>query len=116
MSAVVTVPLPRAMTTRTGVWFGFWNGAASRAAYRLGLLAGSASVLLSLLTLASDGRNKVARTAATTQAATTAQRNRTANRPVAAKKLCIMAESPRCRLLITSTRLAARGVADYWPP
>jgi len=30
MSAGLTVPLLRAMTTRTGVWFGSWNGAASR--------------------------------------------------------------------------------------
>src|SRR5690242_14238646 len=90
MSAGVTVPLPRAMTTRTGVWSGLRNGAASRAADRLGLLAGSRSVLFSLTTLASDGRSTTARTVAATQAATTAQRNWTANRPVAAKNLCIM--------------------------
>ena len=96
-SAVVTVPLPRAMTTRTGVWSGSWNGAASRAADRAGLPAGSWSVLFSLMTLASDGRSRVARTAAATQAATMAQRNRTANRPAAAKNMCIMAKSPRCR-------------------
>ncbi len=104
-SAVVTVPLPRAMTTRTGVWFGSWNGVASRAADRLGLLAGSWSVLFSLMTLASDGRSRVARTVAATQAATTAQRNRTANRPVAVKNLCIMARSPRCRRLLMCTRI-----------
>src|SRR5262249_36627781 len=90
----VTVPLSRAMTTRTGVWFGSWNGAASRAADRLGLLAGSWSTLFSLMTLPSDGRSRLARTAAATQTATTAQRNRTANRPVAAKNLC-MTRSPQ---------------------
>src|SRR5689334_9042739 len=90
MSAVVTVPLPRATTTSTGVWSVPRNGAASRAADRLGLLAGSRSVLLSLVTLASDGRSRAARTVAATQTATMTQRNRTANRPVAAKNLCIM--------------------------
>src|SRR5690348_17604196 len=95
MSAGLTVPLSRAMTTRTGVWFGSWNGAASRAAARLGLLVGSRSVLFSLMTLASDGRSRLARMVAATQAATTGQRNRTANRPVAAKNMCIMARSPR---------------------
>src|SRR6185437_754166 len=94
-SALVTVPPPRAMTTSTGVWFGSWNGAASRAAARLGLLAGSWSVLFSLTTLPSDGRSRLARMAAATQAATRAQRNRTANRPVAAKNMCVMARSPR---------------------
>ena len=93
MSTAVTGPLPRAITTETGVWFGPWNGVASRAACRLGLLAGSRSVLFCLATLASDGKNRLARTVAATQAATTAQRNRTTNRPVAAKNLC-MAESP----------------------
>src|SRR5689334_23284024 len=87
MSAGLTVPLSRAMTTRTGVWFGSWNGAASRAAARLGLLVGSRSVLFSLMTLASDGRSRLARMVAATQAATTGQRNRTANRPVAAKNI-----------------------------
>src|SRR5258708_19164317 len=94
MSALVTVPPPRAMTTRTGVWFGSWNGVASRAADRLGLLAGRWSVLFSLMTVASEGRSRMARTVAAAEAATTAQRNRTANRRVAAKKLG-MARSPQ---------------------
>src|SRR5215469_9571336 len=99
LSAAVTVPLSRATTTKTGVWFRPWNGVASWAACRLGLLAGSRSVLFCWATLASDGRNRLARTVAVTQAATMAQRNRTANRPVAAKNLC-MAKSPPegCRI------------------
>src|SRR5215469_4020835 len=114
-SAVVTVPLPRAMTTRTGVWFGSWNGVASRAADKLGLLAGSWSVLFSLMTLASDGRSKVASMVAATQAETMAQRNRTANRPVAAKNVCIMAKSPQCRHRSRAPGLAAGGAPGYWP-
>ena len=47
-------------------------------------------MLLSLVTLDSEGRKAVASTAAATQAATTAQRKRTANRPAAAKKLVIV--------------------------
>src|SRR5262252_7892504 len=104
------------MTTETGVWFGPWNGTASRAACRLGLPAGSELVLLCLATLASDGKNKLARTAAATQAATMAQRKRTANRPVAAKKLC-MAKSPRvvgwhqrgCQLRVAAGPAAPRA-------
>jgi hypothetical protein len=76
------------MTTGTGVWFTPWNGAASLAACKLGLLAGNMPVLFCLATLASAGKNTLAKTAAATQAATTAQRNRTANLPVAAKNLC----------------------------
>jgi len=86
-SAVVTVPLLRAMTTGTGVSFRPWNGAASRAACRLGLLAGRRLLLFCWATLVSDGKNRLAATAAATQATTTAQRKRTANRPVAAKNL-----------------------------
>lgn len=88
-SAAVIGPRSRAMTTRTGVSFTPWNGVASRAAWRLGLPAGRELALFCLATLASEGRNKVARTAATTQAATIGQRKRTANRPVAAKNLCM---------------------------
>jgi hypothetical protein len=72
------------MMTGTGVWSTPWKGAAIRAACRLGLLAGSRLALSCLATLVSDGRNRLARTAAASQAATTIQRNRTANRPVAA--------------------------------
>ena len=50
--------------------------------------------VLCLATLVSDGKNKLARTAAATQATTMAQRKRTANRPVAAKNPC-MAKSPQ---------------------
>src|SRR6516165_1418102 len=84
-SAAVSVPLLRAITTGTGVWLTPWNGAASRAARRFGLLAGSELVLLCLATLASDGRYRLARTAAAAQATTMTQRKRTANRPAAAK-------------------------------
>src|SRR6516162_7394928 len=90
VSAVVSVPLLRAMTTGTGVWFTPWNGVASRAACRLGLLAGRELVLLCLATLVSEGKNRLARTAAATQATTIAHRKRTANRPVAAKNLCMV--------------------------
>src|SRR6516162_72749 len=98
------------MTTETGVWFGPWNGTASRAASRLGLPAGRELVLLCLATLASDGKNKLARTAAATQAATMAQRKRTANRPVAAKNLC-MANLPGLSAavgVIMDTRIGGR--------
>src|SRR5690349_5916022 len=87
VSAAVSGPAPRAMTTGTGVWFTPWNGAASRAARRLGLLAGRELVLFCLATLSSDGRNRLVSTAAATQATTMTQRKRTANRPVAAKKV-----------------------------
>src|SRR5262245_22989159 len=40
-------------------------------------------------TLASDGKNRWPKTVAATQATTTAQRNRTANRPVVAEKPCM---------------------------
>src|SRR5215472_5111791 len=104
------------MTTETGVWFGPWNGTASRAASRLGLPAGRELVLLCLATLASDGRNTLARTAAATQAATMAQRKRTANRPVAAKNRC-KAKSPRvvgrhrrgCQLRVAAGPAALRA-------
>src|ERR1017187_8427630 len=86
-SAVVTVPLLRAMTTGTGVSFRPWNGVASRAACRLGLLAGRRLLLFCWATLVSDGRNRLATTAAATQATTTAQRKRPAKRSVAAKDL-----------------------------
>jgi hypothetical protein len=59
----------------------------SRAASMLGLLAGRRLLLFCWATLVSDGKNRLATTAAATQAATTAQRKRTANRPVAAKNL-----------------------------
>src|SRR5450755_3035521 len=86
-SAVVTVPLLRAMTTSAGVSFGPWNGVASRAASMLGLLAGRRLLLFCWATLVSDGKNKLAATAAATPAATTAQRKRTDNRAVASKTL-----------------------------
>lgn len=56
---------------------------ASRAACRLGLLAGRRLLLFCWATLVSDGKNRLATTAAATQATTTAQRKRTAKRPVA---------------------------------
>src|SRR5215475_11806320 len=104
-SAVVSLPPLRTTTTGTGDSFGSWNGVASWAACRLGLLAGRELVLLCLATLASDGKNRLARTVAATQATTMAQRKRTANRPVAAKNLCMRispwsAESPRARLAL----------------
>ncbi len=83
-AAVSAPPEARATTTGTGVWSIPWNGAAIRAACRLGLLAGRNPVLSCLATLVRDGRNTVARTAAATQATTMTQRNRTANRPRAA--------------------------------
>src|SRR6516162_3835324 len=126
VSAAVTGPLPRATTTKTGLWFGPWNGVASWAACRLGLLAGSRSVLFCWAMLVSDGKNRLARTVAATQAATMAQRNRTANRPVAAKNLC-MAESPGLSGgtsgiargsvpsgLITGTRIGGGPRPDHW--
>src|SRR5215475_10428678 len=87
-SAVVSLPPLRTITTGTGDSFGSWNGVASRAACRLGLLAGRELVLLCRATLVSDGKNRLARTVAATQATTMAQRKRTANRPVEAKNLC----------------------------
>src|SRR5262249_62229377 len=87
VSAVVSVPLPRAMTTGTGVWFTPWNGVASRAACRLGLPAGRELALSCLATLASDRRNRLASTVAVRQVTTTAQRKRTADPPVAAENL-----------------------------
>ncbi len=78
---------PRAITTGTGVWSTPWKGAASRAACMLGLLAGRKLASLALATLASDGKKCWASTAAAIQAATTTQRKRTANRPMAAKNL-----------------------------
>ena len=80
--------LSRAMTTGTGVWLIPWKLLASRAACMLGLLAGRKLVLVSLATLPSDGKNRWARIAAATHATTISRRNRTANRPVAAKNLC----------------------------
>ena len=44
--------------------------------------------LTAMLSLVSDGKNRLARTAAATQATTMTQRKRTANRPVAAKNVC----------------------------
>ena len=52
-------------------------------------LAARELVLLCLATLVSDGKNRLARTVVATQATTMAQRKRTANRPVAAKNLCM---------------------------
>ena len=53
-AAAVTGPLPRATTTKTGLWLGPWNGVASWAACRLGLPTGSISVLFCWATLVSD--------------------------------------------------------------
>src|SRR6266516_1528357 len=88
LSVTLSVPLLRAMTTGIGVWSTPWKGVASRAACRLGLLAGRSPVLRALETLDSDGKNRVARMVAASQATTTTQRKRTANRPVTAKNLC----------------------------
>src|SRR5262249_18517184 len=84
-SAAVSVAWVGAMTTGTGVWPGRWNGIASCPAWALGLPAGSRLALLALATLVREGKKWPASTVAAIQATTTAQRKRTANRPVAAK-------------------------------
>src|SRR5258707_7588895 len=104
VSGAVSVPLLRATTTGTGVWSGPWKGVSSPAACRLGLLAGRKPVLLPEATLVSDGKKRVARTVAASQAATTIQRKRTANRPEAAKNL-----DTRISLAITHGSCSAAG-------
>ena len=63
------------------------SGEASWLARSLGALAGRNEVLSLCVTLDSDGSSTMAASAPTSQAARIAHRNRTANRPTAAKNV-----------------------------
>ncbi len=84
-SAEVSVPLPTAAITGTGIRLAPPNGAARFAACSLGALAGRKSLLLPWVTLASDGSALGMTNAAASQAMTITQRNQTENRPIALK-------------------------------
>src|SRR5207302_5953064 len=99
----VSGPAGAAATTVTAVSEAPCNGEASWAARWLGALAGRNEVLSLCVTLDSDGSSTMAAAAAATQASTMAQRNRTASRPVAAKKVP------------TKAIVAGRGVAPLDP-
>ena len=79
-------PVGTAATTGTGVTDSeIPSGAARVVACSLGAFAGRNALLLPCVTLASDGRAFGMATAATTQMASTTQRNLTANLPIARK-------------------------------
>src|SRR5258708_27995722 len=118
MSAGVSGGPERAATTGIGTRAAVPNGAARSAACELGALAGRNLVLLFWVTLERDGSSDIAAIAPTTQAATTSQRNRTANDPIARKiaPICTRArirEAP-CGAAENSHRVRQRGSAPRW--